>query len=81
MLVTYIFLFFHNVFKGLLSEGSVKSGLCGKGVTDMVNSLPNDKILDQSNLKYCAEYKINVTYVTNFLHFPRSLLPFQTQKS
>ena len=32
-----------------------------------VNSLPNDKILDQSNLKDVADDKINVTYETNFV--------------
>ena len=31
------------------------------------NSLPNNKILDQSNLKDFADDKINVTYVTNFV--------------
>ena len=34
---------------------------------EWVNLLPNDKILDQSNLKDFAENKINVTYVTNFV--------------
>ena len=32
-----------------------------------MNSLPNDKILDQSNSKDFADDKINVTYVTNFV--------------
>ena len=30
MLVTNIFSFFHNVFKSPLSQGHLKSGLCGK---------------------------------------------------
>ena len=30
-------------------------------------SLPNDKVLDQSNLKDFADDKINVTYITNFV--------------
>ena len=33
----------------------------------LVNSLPNNIFLDQSNLKDFAEDKINVTYVTNFV--------------
>ena len=31
------------------------------------NSLPNDKVLDQSNSKDFADDKINVTCVTNFV--------------
>ena len=31
------------------------------------NSLPNNTILDQSNLKDLEDDKINVTYVTNFV--------------
>ena len=30
-------------------------------------SLPNNKVLDQSNLKDFADDKINVTYITNFV--------------
>ena len=32
-----------------------------------VNSLPNNKILEQSNLKDFTNDKVNVTYVTNFV--------------
>ena len=32
-----------------------------------INSLTNDNILDQSNLKDFADDKINVTYLTNFV--------------
>ena len=36
-------------------------------VWERVNSLPNNKILEQFNLKDFAEDKISVTYVTNFV--------------
>ena len=33
----------------------------------MFNSLPHNKILDPSNLKDFADYKISVTYATTFV--------------
>ena len=33
----------------------------------MLNSLPNNKILDQSNVKDLADNKLNITYEMNFV--------------
>ena len=65
LLITSNFSFAHGVFKRLVLQTGKNQGLFGKGLK--FNSLPNDKILDQSNLKDVADDKINVTYVTNFV--------------
>ena len=57
------FLLFPQRFRKACFPGASK----GVIVWEWVNSLPNDKILDQSNLKDFADDKTNVTYVTNFV--------------
>ena len=64
------FSFSHSVFKRLVLHTCKNQGLFGKGLKHLnkheINSLPNNKILDQSNLKDFADNNINVTYATNF---------------
>ena len=43
------------------------TGLHGYPLLQEINSLPNDKILDQTKLKACADDKINVTQKLQFV--------------
>ena len=63
MLVTSIFFFSHNVFKRLLSQDRLKSGLCGKELT--LNQ--NKKNLDVSKLNAFAVDKLMVAPMTRLV--------------
>ena len=57
------FLFFPQCFQKASFPGASK----GVNVWEWVYSLPNDKILDQSNLKDFEDNKISMAYVTTFV--------------
>ena len=70
MLITSIFSFTYNSFKGLLFQGRLMSGLCDIQLSLLHSNLsykmifhllPNDKILDLSKLKAFLGNKMNVT--------------------
>ena len=68
LLIISNFSFYHRFFKSLVSQGRQKALLCGNGLKgscfEMINSLPNNKILALAKLKACADDKFNIAKMT-----------------